>query len=385
MLAPALLEAEMATAGTPPPPEEEAPHDSLAFWNGFFDSVNPNVPESQKRGDDSANMPDPSRIVQYMHYDDTKGLRFVEYIDKTELLDYDGDVVVSASLGQYRPASGDVTSSQFRLDCVQTKPIIEVLSPLAWSAMVALMPDKAGSIPSLDQLGFKSGSSTTGTDKIVLPKGLGKISVNITRNNSKMQAFFGMVLKYSKMAAPVLSLPAISVPAIQTFSEVYSYWEERTRFVMNSPLQLSVASQAAADDPESQSARIKLVSGYYVMLPQTNASALASYADKLTVQSGYLVEKGAKSSNVAPADLYKSALPGITYATMRINVSQLNPSQLNAAGSAGKENGGGAREGKSAAAKKSTKPAEKTTEKTTQKTTEKTSTEAKPATSEPPY
>src|SRR5579875_3572091 len=287
-LAPMLMEAERSSAAAPLP-ADEAPHDSMAFWAGFFDSVNPNVPEGSKRGDDASNMPDPQRTVQYMHYSDDKGLRFVDDIEKQELLNYDGDVVVDMSLGQYRPASGDVTPSQFRLDCVQTKPIIAVLSPLAWSAMVALAPDKAGSIPSLDQLGFKSGSATTGTNQVVLPKGLGKVSVNITRNNTKMQAFFGTVVKYAKMAAPVLSLPAISVPAIQTFSEVYSYWEERTRFVMNSPLQLSVASQQAADDPESQSARIKLVSGYYVMLPQANANALASYTDKLTVQSGYLV------------------------------------------------------------------------------------------------
>ena len=382
LLAPALLEAELKAAELPLEPQDEAPHDSLAFWSGFFDSVNPNVPNSQKRGDDTSNMPDQGRIVQYLHYNDEKGLRFVEYIDKQELLDYDGDILVSASLGQYRPAAGDTTPSQFRLDCVQTKPIMEVLSPLAWSAMVALMPDKAGSIPSLDQLGFKSGSSTTGTDQIVLPKGIGKISVNVTRSNTKMQAFFGTVLKYAKMAAPVLSLPAISVPAIQTFSEVYSYWEERTRFVLNSPLQLSIASQAAAADPESQSARIKLLSGYYVMLPQQSASQVASYADKLTVQSGYLVEKSA-SQNVAPKDLYQKSLPGITYATMRVNVSQLDASKLSASSSsaAGEAGGGGggksggsksgsAAKGKStAAAKESEKPCVVTTEKPAAKTT----------------
>ena len=373
-LAPMLIEAERSAAAEPLP-EDEAPHDAMAFWSGFFDSVNPDVPEGSKRGDDTSNMPDPQRMVQYMHYSDDKGLRFVDDIDKQELLYSDGDVVVDMSLGQYRPASGDLTASQLRLDCVQTKPIMAVLSPLAWSAMVALAPDKAGSMPSLDQLGFKSGSATTATNQVVLPQGLGKVSVNITRNSTKMQTFFNTVLKYTKMAAPVLSLPAISVPAIQTFSEVYSYWEERTRFVLNSPLQLSIASQQAAANPESQSARIKLLDGYYIMFPVSQASQLASYSDKLTVQSGYLVEKNA-STNVAPQDRWKNALPGITYATMRVNVQPLDASKLSASGSAaaGGTGGGGAKSGgaKKAGAK------EKEAEKPCTSATEKSgSTEAK--------
>jgi hypothetical protein len=55
------------------------------------------------------------RKVQYLHF------------GPDELLDYDGDVTVSAALGQYRPRADDhalletMKSSQLRVDFVQTK------------------------------------------------------------------------------------------------------------------------------------------------------------------------------------------------------------------------------------------------------------------------
>ena len=34
-------------------------------------------------------------------------------------------------------------SSQLRLDCVQTKPFMNIVAPLAWTALASLYPDKA--------------------------------------------------------------------------------------------------------------------------------------------------------------------------------------------------------------------------------------------------
>ena len=154
----ALEEAQEAAA----PEEQDLPHSSPGFWNGFYDTANPSSPNytpgGATRGSDSLVQPDLE--TQYLHYQSTdKRLRYATSIDKGELLDHDGDVSVSILMNQFRPSSADgkeKNASQLRVDTSQNHPFMNLLSPLAWTAMASLKPDKAGKIPSLDQLGFKS-------------------------------------------------------------------------------------------------------------------------------------------------------------------------------------------------------------------------------------
>ena len=128
-------------------------------------------------------LPDPAAETQYLHYkSDQKKLRYATDIDKDELLDHDGDVAVSIALSQYRPASGETNlrASQLRVDTTQIHPYMNIISPLAWTAIASLAPDKAGKV-SLDQLGFKSAQATQGTSKILLTQGTGKMAVNISK------------------------------------------------------------------------------------------------------------------------------------------------------------------------------------------------------------
>jgi hypothetical protein len=84
------------------------------------------------------------------------------------LLDHDGDVSVSILMNQFRPSSEDAkrrNASQLRVDTAQVHPFMNILSPLAWTAMASLQPDKAGKIPSLDQMGFKSDQVTDVTQQ----------------------------------------------------------------------------------------------------------------------------------------------------------------------------------------------------------------------------
>ena len=155
-----------AQASTPPPPPhpvpaEDLPHDSYSFWNGFYDSVNPysgNYGSKAASRGPTDQLPDPAAQTQYLHYDtDNKRLRYASDIRREELLDHDGDVGVSIALAQFRPGAGEsnLKVSQLRVDTTQVHPFVNILTPLAWSAIASVSPNNAGKV-SLDALGFRS-------------------------------------------------------------------------------------------------------------------------------------------------------------------------------------------------------------------------------------
>jgi len=308
-------------------PTEDLPHDSYDFWNGFFDSVNP---YSQNYGNKAATrgpsdqLPDPQAQTQYLHYStDKKKLRYASDIGKEELLDHDGDVSVNIAIAQYRPGSGEANlkASQLRIDTTQISPLLNVATPLAWAAIASISPNTAGKI-SLDDMGFHSIQATQGTSKILLTKGAGKMSVNISR--AGQQSFFikalNIMMEGAKAVAPMVSLPAISVPALSTFTEALSYWEDRTKFLMSGNLTAAVATQQALDDPGRAPHYIGLVPGDYLMVPLRHVDELAKALPNLDVVQGYLVAKDA-DQNLPLEQRAQTAVPGVTYASMRVGVT----------------------------------------------------------------
>ena len=317
----------------------DAPHDSFDFWNGFFDSVNP---MSKDYGQKSASrgpkdqLPDPAAETQYLQYrTDQKKLRYATDIGKDELLDHDGDVAISIALSQFHPgtAESDLKASQLRVDTTQIHSYMDIIAPLAWTAIASVEPDKAGKI-SLDQLGFKTPQAMQGTSKILLTQGTGKLAVNISR--APTTSFFvkalNVIIKGAKIAAPLVSLPAISVPALSAFTEVMSYWEDRTKFLMAGNLTTGVATQQALSSPDREDRYIGILSGDYLMIPQKHTDDLAKDLPNLDLIQGYLVKKDA-DPNLPLATRAQNALPGITYASMRISVTPLNSSSSGAASS----------------------------------------------------
>ena len=319
---------ELARAQTQSPEAaaEDLPHDSYSFWNGFFDSVNPlssnygTKAASRGRGDQ---LPDPAAQTQYLHYDpNNRRLRYASDIRREELLDHDGDVSVNIALAQFRPSNAEpnLHPSQLRIDTTQIHPIMGIVSPLAWSAIASLNPNKAGQV-SMDQLGFKSPQATQGTNRILLTRGTGKMALNCSK--APAASFFvkalNVMIQGAKIAAPVVSLPAISVPALSSFTEMLSYWEDRTRFVMAGNLTTTVATQQALDDPEREPGYIGLASGDYLMVPQRHADELSKALPNLDLVHGYLIAKDT-DPNLPLAERAQSAVPCITYATMRVSV-----------------------------------------------------------------
>ncbi len=318
-----------AAAATPP---EDLPHDSYSFWNGFYDSVNPysgNYGSKAASRGPTDQLPDPAAQTQYLHYDsDNKRLRYASDIKKEELLDHDGDVGVSIALAQFRPGAGETNlkASQLRVDTTQVHPFVNILTPLAWSAIASVSPNNAGKV-SLDALGFRSPQAMEGTSKILLTEGTGKLAVNISR--AAAQSMFlkalNIMIQGAKIAAPIVSLPAISVPALSTFTEMLSYWEDRTRFIMSGNLTHAVATQQALDDPDRDPAYIGLKSGDYLMVPQRHVDELAKALPNLDLVQGYLVAKDA-DPNLPLAERAENSVPGITYASMHVTVQ---PSDTN--------------------------------------------------------
>src|ERR1039458_10361197 len=237
LLAAIAPELNAAQAETPKDSNEDAPHDSYAFWNGFFDSVSPDVQGSGQKAatrGTADQLPDPGVQTQYLHYkSDEKKLRYATEIGEGELLDHDADVAVGISLSQYRPAIGsngaNEHAAQLRVDTTQIYPFRNLLSPLAWTSIASVITGKGGFV-SLDHLGLKTDEAAQGTSKILLTKGTGKIAVNISKapQTSMFVKALNIIMQGLKTAAPLVSLPAISVPALSAFTQTMSYWEDRT-------------------------------------------------------------------------------------------------------------------------------------------------------------
>jgi hypothetical protein len=346
---------------TPSSEPADAPHDAFDFWSGFYDSVNPHSSSYGTAGRGATGgLADASLQTQYLHYhSDDSRLRYATDIEKSELLDHDGDVAVTIGLSQFRPGIADQKeqASQLRVDATQTSPLLNLFAPLAWTAIASIAPNNAGKIPSLDQLGFKSDQAMSATSHILLTKGTGKVAVNISRapNDSGFLKVLKVMMVGLKVVAPIVTLPAISVPALNAFSEAFAYWEDRTRFIMNGNLVHAIATQQAMADPEHDPRYIGLVSGDYVMVPQKHTDELASELPNLVLSQGYLVRKDA-DKNLPVAKRADAAVPGVTYATMHIAVSALN-SQSGGAGADSPDDSGAGGGGASKGESKKKKPA----------------------------
>ena len=90
-------------------------------------------------------------------------------------------------------------------------------------------------------------------------------------------------------------------------------------------LTTAVATQQALNDPDREDRYIGLLSGDYLMLPREHTDELAKELPNLDLVQGYLVRKDA-DPNLPLQMRAQSAVPGITYASMRVSVQPLEAS-----------------------------------------------------------
>jgi hypothetical protein len=342
MLGEVLSPKEIMAAAEAAADAPEGPH--RQFWNGFFDDVDPTKPhETSARGPggEPKDQPVPAHIEEgklprFFHYDESKGLRFAEKLERSELPRLDGASVVSISIGGFHSSAedakriGDVSSAQLQLHATQTIPMARYIAPLAWASLASVFNSKsaASKLPSVDQLNFigEDGSSgTSGSNRILFPKAEGKMALNLTLpdKHSLLHKVISYGLQAATVAAPLVSLPAISVPAIKAFTSFYNILVQNAGFIINSPLKDVVTSYDAVDSGNMHADALKLLTGQYIIVPASSTEALSAQMDNMKMVNGYLVPKTI-ANNADPMTVAQSALPGITYATLKVNVQSAN-------------------------------------------------------------
>jgi hypothetical protein len=189
-----------------------------------------------------------------LHHSPTKGLHFASDMEPSELLDYEGDVAVSVNVGGFRFGGADsaqfggVQGANLRVDMHQQFQFIDYLDTMAWMGMAAVASDKAGKLPELQSLNLDPASSTK-LQKIVLPAGVGNVSLNVTmmKKESAMLGFLKVMVGEMVRFSPVLGLPAVSTPALVQFSQWFSTLDRKTPFLLKSSLQSAYGTQQARD------------------------------------------------------------------------------------------------------------------------------------------
>jgi hypothetical protein len=311
------------------------------FWGGFFDDVDPTKPHAtMTRGPGGEATPEPipehvqdEKLPRFFHYADKTGLRYAEKIDREELPKMDGAAVVSVSVSGFHSSQedehkiGDATSAQLALHATQTTPMAQYIAPLAWASLASIFARSASvaKLPTIEQLNAATpdgSGGTSGNNRILLPKAEGKMALNLTLpdKHALLHKIISMGLQGAQLAAPLVTLPAISVPAIKAFTSFYNILVQNAGFIINSPLKDVVASYDAVDSGNMHSDALKLITGEYVIVPSHSTAALSSQMDGLRMLNGYLVPKDL-AANADPTTAAKAALPDVTYATLKVSVA----------------------------------------------------------------
>jgi hypothetical protein len=308
--------------------------DVASYWSNFYDDA------LSTKATKTAAQPAPKRKTVYVHAADSLApLIFADTIPTTALPKIQGDVLVKMAVSQYRPGKGDISTdvSHFRIDATQTFDYMNLVAPLSWATIASITPSNdISKLPTIDQLGFKAQANDTGDGmkQMTLPNGVGKFAVNVTRPANS--TFTQIVQSVSVGVTSVLSmmtLPAISVPAVKVFTELFGKWQGHATVVMNGNLVPVIATSSVPANVPIPQQPMALLSGYYVMLPEEHVPELQSEFPNLAMLNGFLVTKDAAAAVSSAAgsqeqltDMAKAAVPGVSYATLRLYVDKAPPS-----------------------------------------------------------
>jgi hypothetical protein len=301
--------------------------DVSEYWSRFYDDTVSN------KGPNASPLAKRSRKTIYIHCPDTgKDLQYADNLTRTACPAIAGDVQVKLAISQYRPSTGDtsVDVTHFRIDATQTFDYMNLIAPLSWATIASIAPDKKmANLPTIDKLGFKAEAQTPtaaeNVKQVVLPSGVGKFAVNLTRPaNPEMVMIVSTVSTTITAALSMMTLPAISVPAVKVFSALIGKWQSHGTVIMNGNLTPVIATSITPPDLPMPQDPMPLTNGYYLMYPQEHHDELAKEFQNLTVQNGFLVRKDAASSDDLDARA-KQAVPGVSYASLRVYVEKAPP------------------------------------------------------------
>jgi hypothetical protein len=279
--------------------------------------------------------PPPDRMARILHFNDTKGLRWMEHIDKEELPSFDDEAVISMEITGFRPGEGDksrLAKSQFSQLHVSCNRVVGSLffGPIAWAALATISTNKISKVPvqSLDwqNIGWGKLPSANSDQKsklnyALLNHGAGKMSLTLTSTpkESALDKVLISTIKVTQIVAPLMSFPGICLPALQAFYKTFSAWEQARaeNFLLASGgLDVAVTKQGLESGLISRNAT-PLLTGDYILFPEVYKSEMDSNLSRLTVEKGFLVEKNATGD---PEDLKRSAVRDVSYVSLSIKV-----------------------------------------------------------------
>jgi hypothetical protein len=332
------------------------------FWNAYFDEAERD-PNQISRGSNDADLMDPSKKVQLIHATDS-GLIYPDTIDPKQLM-AEGDVVVTVNPAHFRPAPADrrlISKSKgahIRVDCVQTRPIMNLLAPMAWaglaawslkdttytktlasssSAPISLSSGKrvgsekmtSPALGDMSQLDFKDPNNPNNPiqNQVILMGGSGRMALNVTgvSANQRVQTVLSKTVQYSSLIAPFFGFGALALPALKTLTTLLTAVFDHESVIMNSMPQQILATQDAAKNPHDSSA-VKIVSGDYLAVPINQAPILKGNMDKLRVVNGWLVHQDSPKDVPVEQRAQDPSVPPVTYMSVTLTVQSLQDAQ----------------------------------------------------------
>jgi hypothetical protein len=335
------------------------------FWDAYFTEAERD-PNHISRGTTDASLMDPNKKVQLIHATDS-GLIYPDSIDD-KLLMPESDVVVTVNPAHFRPAPDDhkaISRSrgcQIRVDCIQTRPIMNLIAPMAWAGLAAWSMEKttysaskvtdlntnpvidpktgkqaiaikttAGpSPPELKQLDFSDPNSPTAPvhNQVVLMGGSGRMALNVrgVSQNQRLQSVLDKSVQYSSLIAPFFGFAPLAIPALKAFTTLLGAVFNHETVIMNSMPQQILATQDAKRNPHDTSS-VKIVSGDYIAVPYNQTGNLKGTLDQLRVVNGWLVHQDG-SKDVPPEQRAQDPkIPPVTYMTLSLTVQSLDDAQ----------------------------------------------------------
>ncbi len=339
------------------------------FWDAYFDEAERD-PNQVSRGSNDASLIDPSKRVQLIHATDS-GLIYPDGIDNSQLLN-ESDVVINVSPAHFRPAPDDrkaISRSrgcQIRLDCVQTRPIMNLIAPMAWAGLAAWSLDKTTysaskvtdlsanpvidpktgkqkivikttpgpGAPELKALDFTDPNAPDAPphSQVILPGGSGRMALNVrgVSQNQRLQTILDKSVSYSAIIAPFFGFAPLAIPALRAFTTLLGAVFNHESVIMNSmPLQV-VATQDAWKGPHDSSS-VKIVAGDYIAVPINQAASLKDSMDKLRVVNGWLVHQDGNKNLPPEQRAQDPQIPEVTYMTINLTVQSLAQAQASKA------------------------------------------------------
>jgi len=319
------------------------------FWDSYFAEATRD-PAVISRGATDNELIDPARKVQLIHAS-PDGLRYVDTIADSELKP-DSDVVVTINPGHFRPAPDDhkaVARSkgcQIRLDWVQTRPIMNLLAPMAWAGLAAWSVDKqsdsaikdinnkvigtktnAGpATPALKDLDFRDPNDPNAPvqNQVILMGGSGRMALNVraVRVNQRLQSVLDKSVSYSSIISPFFGFAPIAIPALKVFTQLLGAVFNHEAVIMNSmPVQV-LATQDAWKGPHNSSS-MKIVGGDFIAVPDNQTPDLKADMEKLRVVNGWLVHQDSDKNLPVEARAADSKVPPVSYMSMNFAIEPL--------------------------------------------------------------